>query len=321
MKKSTPALSHQPPKGIDGEKYESLAGLIEPYADGQFAELLEGLCERVIEAFSPHSWDELTPFQRRSLARLDDVQHDPSLRIDLAAGFYEADYELNHVQAWLTMGAVTPRNATLLFFGQNPSKSQSNLPDMGVDFDLMELSFEDAARDGRARSLNDWLILARSRNLNAVGLDGWEACATIAARVTDTAPAQTATPVPVGAESASGYVEPDKAGPLPAVQGLSTKDIAHAFDGVNGWNFERWRKNLSASRWLHPARIALGGAGGAPSVWSPLTLAQLMHDAEKDEQTKEKLMKIFNSRFTLIPALGPWRDEFNEYFATHCAID
>ena len=197
MKKSTPALSHQPPKGIDGEKYESLAGLIEPYADGQFAELLEGLCERVIEAFSPHSWDELTPFQRRSLARLDDVQHDPSLRIDLAAGFHEADYELNHVQAWLTMGAVTPRNATLLFFGQNPSKSQSNVPDMGVDFDLMELSFEDAARDGHVRSLNDWLILARSRNLNAVGLDGWEACATIAARATESAPAQTATPVPV----------------------------------------------------------------------------------------------------------------------------
>lgn len=217
MKKSTPALSHQPPKGIDGEKYESLAGLIEPYADGQFAELLEGLCERVIEAFSPHSWDELTPFQRRSLARDDDAEHDPSLRIDLAAGFHEADYELNHVQAWLTMGAVTPRNATLLFFGQNPSKSQSNLPDMGVDFDLMELSFEDTARDGRARSLNDWLILARSRNLNAVGLDGWEACATIAARATESAPAQTATPVPVVTANASD---------TPATQGSIMKKTA-----------------------------------------------------------------------------------------------
>lgn len=194
MKKSTPALSHQPPKGIDGEKYESLAGLIEPYADGQFAELLEGLCERVIEAFSPHSWDELTPFQRHSLARDDDAEHDPTLKIDRDAGMHIGYYGLNHVQAWLTMGAVAPRNAALVFFGKNPSKYKSNLPDMGEDFDLMDWSFEDAARDGHVRSLNDWLILARSRNLNAVGLDGWEACATIAARATDTAP-----PAPVAA--------------------------------------------------------------------------------------------------------------------------
>ena len=134
---------------------------------------------------------------------------------------------------------------------------------------------------------------------------------------------QDAAPIeaPLMTVGASDGVEPDKAGPLPAEQGLSTKDIAQAFDGVNGWDFERWRKNLSASKWLHSARIAIGGAGGASSVWNPLMLAQLMHDDAKGEREKEKLMKVFNSRFTLNPALGPWRDDFNEYFATHCATD
>ncbi|HQS38320.1 MAG: hypothetical protein B7Y69_08290 [Sphingobacteriia bacterium 35-40-8] len=126
---------------------------------------------------------------------------------------------------------------------------------------------------------------------------------------------------PVVAAGASGGVEPDKAGPLPVEQGLSTKDIAHAFDGVNGWSVDRWTKNLSAAKWLHPARIALGGAGGASSVWSPVMLAQLMHDSTKGEREKEKLMKVFNSRFARNPALGLWRDAFNDYFATHCATD
>lgn len=39
---------------------------------------------------------------------------------------------------------------------------------------------------------------------------------------------------PVAAESASGGVEPDKAGPLSLKQGLSTKDIARVFNDVYG---------------------------------------------------------------------------------------
>ena len=50
-------------------------------------------------------------------------------------------------------------------------------------------------------------------------------------------------------------------------------------------------------------------------------LAQLMHHKEKEKREKEKLMKVFNSRFTRNPALRPWRDAFNKYFATHCAAD
>lgn len=140
-------------------------------------------------------------------------------------------------------------------------------------------------------------------------------------QATTPSPAPVPQAAPVVAASAPGAVDTDQAGPAPMEQGLPTKDIAHVFDGVNGWSIDRWSRNLSASKWLHPARISIGRAGGTPSVWSPVMLAQLMHDNAKGKREKEKLMKTFNSRFTLNLALRPWRDAFNEYFATHCAID
>jgi hypothetical protein len=61
-------------------EYESLAGLIEPYADGPFSDLPGGLHERVTEAFFPMGhWDVLMPNQRRSLASQHDGQHDPKM--------------------------------------------------------------------------------------------------------------------------------------------------------------------------------------------------------------------------------------------------
>lgn len=133
--------------------------------------------------------------------------------------------------------------------------------------------------------------------------------------------ATTPYPAPVRAVGASDDLEVLKVEQQLVEQGLSTKEIAQAFDGVNGWDCERWPKNLSASSWLHSARIAIGTAGGAPSMWSPVVLAQLMHARVKDNREREKLMKIVLSRFTTIPALRPWRDEFREYFETHSVTD
>lgn len=124
------------------------------------------------------------------------------------------------------------------------------------------------------------------------------------------------TPLPAGA---SDGVELAKAGPVE--DGLSTKEISDTFGDVNGWDASRWIKNLSSSKWLHPARIALGDAGGASSVWNPLTLAQLMHSKKKGDKAKEKIMQALNSRFARNPILEPWRDAFNEYLATHCTTD
>ena len=62
-------------------KYESLAELIEPYADGPFSELPEGLGERAARAFSSvANWDDLAPNRRRLLARQRDNHDDPANR-------------------------------------------------------------------------------------------------------------------------------------------------------------------------------------------------------------------------------------------------
>ena len=131
----------------------------------------------------------------------------------------------------------------------------------------------------------------------------------------DAAPIQ----APLMTVGVSDGVETAKAGPVEV--GLLTKEIADTFDGVNGWSADRWPKNLSASMWLHPARISLGVAGGASAVWNPLMLAQLIHGGTKGGKARERVMKTFNSRFNQRSALMPWRDAFNEYFATHCATD
>lgn len=58
--------------------FESLAELIEPYAEGSFDELPKGLGELVASAFSPVAhWDNLTPNRRRNLASQHDSHNDP----------------------------------------------------------------------------------------------------------------------------------------------------------------------------------------------------------------------------------------------------
>ena len=254
-------------------KYESLAELIEPYADGPFDELPEGLGERVASAFSPVAhWDDLAPNRRRLLARQRDNHNDPANRRENEYYFALVSQLQEAESQKLKWELLAPQNIT------EADIKEKKLSAFAAQMDVLQKQIDAPYSETPDAAL-------------------------------------------VMAVSASDGVEPAKAGPLPVEQGLSTKDIAQAFDGVNGWDFERWRKNLSASKWLHSARIAIGGAGGASSVWNPLMLAQLMHDDAKGEREKEKLMKVFNSRFTLNPALGPWRDDFNEYFATHCATD
>lgn len=111
--------------------------------------------------------------------------------------------------------------------------------------------------------------------------------------------------------------------PAPQItgDGLPTKDIATLFDGVNDWPKARWPKNLSGSKWLHPARVALGGAGVANSMWNPLTLAQLIHDQAKGDRTRELLIRTLKNRFNNNAVLIPWRDAFNEYFDTFTVSD
>ena len=104
-----------------------------------------------------------------------------------------------------------------------------------------------------------------------------------------------------------------------AEQGLTTSEIAYAFDNVSGWPAARWIKNLSAAKWARPALIGLGEQGGAPSVWRPLMLAQLVHARAGAE--KETTLKKLAKRFSRQDTLAPWREAFKEFSATFSDAD
>jgi hypothetical protein len=109
--------------------------------------------------------------------------------------------------------------------------------------------------------------------------------------------------------------------PLRAAPRLKTSDLAQSFNDINGWPAERWIKNLSSSQWLHPANIDPGAPGKASATWSPLIVAQLVHGRKKSDRAKSTILKALHSRFKRIPLLEPWRDDWNEYFATEIAND
>jgi hypothetical protein len=80
-KLAPPTAPAQPAPSGDGEgdTFEPLLKLIEPYINEPFANLPDSLRVRVAEAFFPMpQWDDLAPDQRRSLAEQDDNQTDPA---------------------------------------------------------------------------------------------------------------------------------------------------------------------------------------------------------------------------------------------------
>ena len=113
---------------------------------------------------------------------------------------------------------------------------------------------------------------------------------------------QAAAPAPEVAESASS--EPSN--------GLATAQIAVIFDGLP-YTAENWPKRASDINWLEPARVALGAAGGATSLWCPATLARLIHGRGRGA-AKQKTLEALNKRFKSNPALEPWRDAWNQHY-------
>lgn len=127
----------------------------------------------------------------------------------------------------------------------------------------------------------------------------------------------------VAADGALGTVTvtaPEKIqNPTLAARRLTTKELAHSFDGISDWPAGRWLKNLSSSKWLHPARIDLGAPGRASATWNPLIVAQMLHGRTKGDRARKIVLKSLNSKFRSNPLLEPWRDDWNEYFATEIA--
>ena len=99
------------------------------------------------------------------------------------------------------------------------------------------------------------------------------------------------------------------------IQSLTTKEIAHLFEGLP-FKTDRWASNLSAAKWLKTAKRGLGEQGGASATWCPLTIAQLVCDHNKDTRAKQKTLKYLNNRFRTNPVLKPWKDAWDDYYGT-----
>lgn len=107
-----------------------------------------------------------------------------------------------------------------------------------------------------------------------------------------------ATPTPAEAQSANG--------------GITTSQVAAIFDGLP-YTAENWPKRLSDTKWLKPAQVALGAAGGATSLWCPATLAQLIHGKQQGT-TKQKTLEALNKKFKNTQELASWRTAWNEHY-------
>ena len=157
--------------------------------------------------------------------------------------------------------------------------------------------------DWAKRTGRDWQWISPNAKTSATGVAAEALVGTVSV-VTST----------VTAGTPKGIQPPLSNGPS-----LKTSNLAQSFDDINGWPARRWIKNLSSSKWLHPANIDPGAPGRASATWSPLIVAQLVHGRTKGDRAKSKILKALSSKFRSNPLLEPWRDDWNEYFATEIA--
>ena len=167
-------------------------------------------------------------------------------------------------------------------------------------YDMDALARRDAAHTAYWKSSNDKALLKAFEDAEAE----WDAAyqAWLTKMVRCLLEPQAAAPAPEVAESASS---------VPS-NGLATAQIAVIFDGLP-YTAENWPKRASDINWLEPARVALGAAGGATSLWCPATLARLIHGRGRGA-AKQKTLEALNKRFRSNPVLEPWRDAWNQHY-------
>ncbi|MCB1989769.1 MAG: hypothetical protein KDE69_15795 [Burkholderiaceae bacterium] len=116
------------------------------------------------------------------------------------------------------------------------------------------------------------------------------------------APSKATTPAPAVTENASSA----------PMDGITTAQVAAIFDGLH-YTAENWPKRLSDTKWLQPALLELGAAGGATSLWCPAKLAQLIH-VRRQGTEKQKTLEALNKKFKNNSVLKPWSTDWNEHY-------
>jgi len=113
---------------------------------------------------------------------------------------------------------------------------------------------------------------------------------------------QAATPAPV-ADSASDT-------PLGAPPPVPTGDVAHAFDGLRGWNEKAWKDTLgSPPKWLDACIAIRGQRGIRETRWNPVLIgAALVHNGHAKPNS-------IRAKFQTKPQLKDWLEAWKTYEA------
>lgn len=112
-----------------------------------------------------------------------------------------------------------------------------------------------------------------------------------------------AAPAPVMADSASNAPATN---PLP----VATGNIAHAFDGLRGWNEQAWKDNLgSPSKWLEACIALRGQRGTRQTHWNPVLVGAALVRSGRARQNSVR------ARFQTRPQLEDWREAWKTYEA------
>ena len=117
--------------------------------------------------------------------------------------------------------------------------------------------------------------------------------------------------VPVVTESASGGVEPDKAGP----GALNTRAMADSFAGLR-WLGEQWIKKLGNKPvWLDACIVSRGARGEGMREWNPVCIGAYL------VRMGHAKANSVRAKFQTLEALKPWLDEWKTYESVNFPAD
>lgn len=112
---------------------------------------------------------------------------------------------------------------------------------------------------------------------------------------------QAATPAPVADSASNAPVTPPP---------VATGDVAHAFDGLRGWNEKSWKDTLgSPPKWLEACIASRGQRGIREHHWNPVLIgAALVHSGHAKANN-------IRARFQTKPQLSAWLEAWKTYEA------
>jgi hypothetical protein len=91
---------------------------------------------------------------------------------------------------------------------------------------------------------------------------------------------------------------------------VATGDVAHAFDGLRGWNEKAWKDNLgSPSKWLDACIAIRGQRGVRETRWNPVLIGAALVGRGHAKQNN------IRARFQTRPQLQDWFEAWKTYEA------